>query len=151
MEKPCISAKIIKRESISDEWGILEQNLFLLLKNDVILRVEDNKKKITPNDIEKQKKFSLMAFLPHIEKSEDQKFEVFSNIKCLDETTNNFNTQFVGKIEEINSSRNTIHVDIGIGSIIVDIHPFEITGFNRGDFVKINAHRIDLNAVYRDE
>jgi hypothetical protein len=148
MEGPSISAKILKVESISDEWGVFEQNLLIELKNGTILRVEDNDKKITSQDIEKQKKLTLLVFLPHIEKIKEQNFSINSKIRDCDEKNKDYDSQITGKIMEINHSRDTIHLDVGIGSLIIDVHSFEIADFTCGDFVKIQAARIDLNAIF---
>jgi|WetSurMetagenome_2_1015567.scaffolds.fasta_scaffold857638_1 hypothetical protein len=146
MKRPIIFGKIAKIHSYEDEGHIFEQYFYFEVRDKKILRIFDPSILIKNEMIDTIKKMTLSAFLPQIQKMPEQRFFINSDISINDKEQKPMH--FEGKIEEFNESRNRFILNIGIGSIEVDIHPFQTEGFEPGDFVKFDVYRIDLNVLY---
>lgn len=152
MEKPIIYGKIVKIKPDSVyENKVFDQIVWLELQDGSILRVEDSRMRINEKMLNQTKKMTLVVFLPSIVKINEQKFLVVTNIKNINEENNLPKYQEIyGKVEWIDQDRITLYLNLGIGSVEVSVHPFEIKGIEIGDFVKTDGYRIDLDVVYPD-
>lgn len=151
MERPKIFGKIVKIEPDSGYQGIVyDQIVWIELRNGSILCLQDYRMLVPEKMLGQDAELTITAFLPKIEKIDEQKFSVVSNIKDLNDDYLSDRTQFYGRIEWIDEKRDTIYLNIGIGFVEVNIQTFEIKQMKIGDFVKTDGYRIDLNAVYPD-
>lgn len=148
MKRPIIFGKIAKIHSYVDEGKIFEQYFYFEVSDKKILRIFDPSILIKNEMIDTIKKMTLSAFLPQIKKNSEQHFVIESDTTINDKKQKPMH--FEGKIEEFNESRDRFILNIGTGSIEVDVHPFQVEGFELGDFVKFDVYRIDLNVLYPD-
>lgn len=152
MIRPTITT-IIKKiypSTVDEETNrIFDQYILLELGDGSLLKIFDDKILIYPEMVNMKMKMTISAFIPQTQKNSEERFSVKSEYK-FSNAEKHLPMHFEGKIEEFNESRDRFILNIGTGSIEVDVHPFQVEGFEPGDFVKFDVYRIDLNVLYPD-
>ncbi len=139
-----IEAEIVKVIPLEDEWGIFEQYVFVKLSDDSIIRLFDYKKILSKLMEGQKKELTISAFVPTVVKNNNHNLGVHSPINSLNQENIRGNYTFFGKLIDFDTKTNDPIIDIGIGTLLISIHEFQLKDIHTGDFLTITTGRIDI-------
>lgn len=145
MDNVSVKGKIIKIEpGARYEGRTYDQHVFFEVAPGKIIDIFDFKMLLQPEWVGKEVSVNLLLFLSRVERIADEIYDICPNPNVPNSTEYHC---FSGRITAIDDNHKELVIDIGVGSVLVDLvddRPFEKWAFSIGEFIRSCPSRVDL-------